>query len=83
MRQSEGSCVSGFVVGQCAIDAVVNTSGVEIGFKLRVDRLRVALVKPHVQLFNLPRRQRVYGAFNFLYRVCSHLYHSLTLSVLR
>jgi hypothetical protein len=44
----EGLCVSGLVVGQSAIDAVVNAPGVKIGFKLRVDRLRMALLKPFV-----------------------------------
>ena len=44
----EGLCVSGFVVGQGTINAVVDAPGVKIGFKLRVDRLRVALVKPYV-----------------------------------
>jgi hypothetical protein len=43
--------VSGAVVGQSAIDAVVNAPGVKIGFEPRVDSLRVALVKPHIQLF--------------------------------
>jgi hypothetical protein len=44
----EGLCVSGFVVGQGAINAVVDAPGVKIGLKLRVDRLRMALVKPYV-----------------------------------
>ena len=44
----QGLCVSGFVVGQGAINAVVDASGVKIGFKLRVDRLRMVLVKPYV-----------------------------------
>jgi hypothetical protein len=39
--------VSGFVFGQGAIYAVVDAPGVKIGFKLRIDRLRMALVKPH------------------------------------
>jgi hypothetical protein len=38
--------ISGFVVSQGAIDPVVDAPGVEIGFKLRVDRLRAVLVKP-------------------------------------
>jgi hypothetical protein len=41
-------CVSGFVVGQGPIDAVVDTPGVKIGLKLRVNRLRMMLVKPYV-----------------------------------
>jgi hypothetical protein len=69
MPQSEELCISGFVARQSAIDAVVNSSGAKIGFKLLVDRLRITLVKPHVKLFDLPRRERVYRAFNFLYRV--------------
>ena len=44
----EGLGISGFVVGQGAINAVVDAAGVEIGFQLRVDRLRMALVKPCV-----------------------------------
>jgi hypothetical protein len=35
-------CVSGFVVGQGAIDAAIDAHGIKIGFKLRVDRLRMA-----------------------------------------
>ena len=62
----ERLCVSGFVVGQGAINAVVDAPGVKIGFKLRVNRLRMALIKPYVQLFHLLRRKRVYRAFNFL-----------------
>jgi hypothetical protein len=41
-------CASGFVVGQGAINAVVDASGVKIGFKLHVDKLGMALVKPCV-----------------------------------
>ena len=44
----EGLSVSGFVVGQGAIDAVIDAPGIKIGFKLRVDRLRMTLVKPFV-----------------------------------
>jgi hypothetical protein len=44
----EGLCVSGFVVGQDAMNAVVDAPGVKIGCKLRVDELRMALVKPCV-----------------------------------
>jgi hypothetical protein len=65
----EGLYVSGFVVGQGAIDAVVDAPGVKIGLKLRVNTLRMALVKPYVQLFHLLRRERVYCAFNFPYCV--------------
>jgi hypothetical protein len=36
--------VSGFVVGHGAINAVVDAAGVQIGFKLRVDRLRLTLI---------------------------------------
>jgi hypothetical protein len=62
-------CVSGFVVGQGAIDTVVNARGFEVGLKLGVDRLRMVLVKPQAQFFYLLQRERVYCAFNFLYRV--------------
>ena len=44
----EGLCVSGFVVGQGAINAVVDAPGIKIGLKLRVDRMRITLVKPYV-----------------------------------
>jgi len=53
-------CVSGFVVGQGAINAVVDAPGVKIGFKLRVERLRMAW------FFHLLRCERVDGAFDFL-----------------
>ena len=51
------------------MNAVVNAPGVKIGLKLRVDRLRMTLVKPYVELFDLLRRERVYRALNFLYRI--------------
>lgn len=63
----ERLCVSGLVVGQSAIYTCVDASGVKIGFKLGVDLLWVALVKPPIQSVNLLRRQRIYGAFDFLY----------------
>jgi len=44
----EGLCVSGLVVGQGAIDAVVDASGVKIGLKLGVNRLRIVLVRPYI-----------------------------------
>jgi hypothetical protein len=44
----EGLCVSGFVVGQGAMDAVVGAAGVKIGLKLGVNRLRLVLIKPYV-----------------------------------
>jgi len=47
-RRSEGLCVSGLVVGQSAINAVVNVAAVKIGFKLQVYKLRMALFKPYV-----------------------------------
>jgi hypothetical protein len=41
-------CVSGFVVGQSALNAIVYAPGVKIGLKLRVNKLRMMLVKPDV-----------------------------------
>jgi hypothetical protein len=55
------------VIGQRSIDTVVDASSLEIGFKLRINRLRITLVKPPIQFINLLLRQRVYGAFDFLY----------------
>lgn len=60
------------MVGQGAIDAVIDAPGVKIGFELRIDSLRVALVKPYRQLFHLLRTKRVYRVFNFLYYVWIH-----------
>jgi len=40
--------VSGFVVGQGPIDAVIGASRLKIGFELRVDGLRAVLVQPGV-----------------------------------
>jgi hypothetical protein len=39
-------CVSGFVVSQGAIDAVVDAARIKIGFQLGVNRLRAVLVQP-------------------------------------
>ena len=58
---------SGFMVGQSAIDTLVDATCSKIGPQLRVDRLRVVLVKPQMEFFPLPRRESVYGAFDFLY----------------
>jgi hypothetical protein len=43
------------MIRQSAIDAVVDSAGVEAGLKLRIDRLRVVLVKPQVEFFSLLR----------------------------
>jgi len=61
----EGLRISGFVVGQCAMNPIVQKTGVHIRLKLHVDRLRMTLVKPRVQLGHLLRGERVYPAFNF------------------
>ena len=55
------------MVGQSAIDPVVNPPGIEVGRKLRIDRQRVVLVEPQVQFFSLLRCERVYGTFDVLY----------------
>lgn len=55
------------MVGQSTIDTVVDAPRVEVGLKLRVDRLRVLLVKPKIQFFSLLRRERVYSVFDVLY----------------
>ncbi len=44
----EGMCVSGLVVGQGAMNAIVDAPGVKIGSKLSVEKLRMALIKPSV-----------------------------------
>src|SRR5271165_4758088 len=65
----EELCVAGFMIGQSAINTIVDASGLKIGFELRVDQLRMALVKPPVQFIQLLRRERVCGAFDFLNRI--------------
>ena len=55
------------MVGQSAIDSVVDTPGIKVGLKLRVDRLGVVLVEPQIQFFSLLRCKCVYGAFDVLY----------------
>ena len=55
------------MVSQGASDTVVDSSSVKVGFKLRVDELRVAPIKPLIQFFSLLGRKRVYGPFDFLY----------------
>jgi hypothetical protein len=64
----EALCFSGFVVGHGAIDAVVNAPRVEVSLKLHVDGLGMAPVKPQIQFLPLLRRERVYCAFDLLYR---------------
>jgi hypothetical protein len=59
-----GLRISGFVIDQGAMDAVVDAPGVKVGFQLRVDRLRKVVVKPCVLLLDLLRRQRFYRALN-------------------
>jgi len=34
------------MVGQGAIDTVIDATGIKIGFELRIDRLRAVLVEP-------------------------------------
>lgn len=66
MQVLQRPCSSGFMVGQGAIDSVVDAPGIEIGLKLGVDRLGVVLVEPQIQLFSLLRCQRIYCAFDVL-----------------
>jgi hypothetical protein len=65
----EELCVSGFMIGQSAMNTIIDASGLKIGLKLRVDRRRMSLIKPPVQFIYLLRRERVYGAFDFPNRI--------------
>lgn len=55
------------MVSQSAIDAVIDAPRLEIDLKLRVNRLRVAPVKPQIEFVSLPRGESVYRAFDVLY----------------
>jgi hypothetical protein len=57
------------MVGESAINAIVDAASVKIGFEVRVYWLGMALVNPYAQLFHLLRGERVYRALNFLYWV--------------
>jgi hypothetical protein len=63
----ERLCSSGSVIGQGAIDTVIDAAPFKIGFKLRVDTLRVVLIKPLIQFFHLLGRERLYCAFDVLH----------------
>jgi len=67
--------VSGFVVGQGPVDAVIDASRLRIGLELRVDGLRAVPVQPCVEFFQFGRRERQNGAFNLLDRVLPAPYH--------
>jgi hypothetical protein len=60
------------MIGQSAIDTAVDAASFKIGLELSVDSLRVALIKPDEQFFQLLRRECVYRTFNFLYRFQAH-----------
>jgi hypothetical protein len=53
-------------VAQSALDGFVETARLKIGRKPCVDGLRLILIEPRVQLFQLLRRERPYGAFDLL-----------------
>jgi len=57
-----------FVV-QSAANRLVQTARRKVGLYPSIDGLRVALVKPGVQLIQLLRRQRIDCTFDFLYRI--------------
>jgi hypothetical protein len=62
----KGLCPAIFLVVQSALDGRVEASGREIGLKTSVDRQRVVLVEPRVQLLYFARRERSDGAFNLV-----------------
>ncbi len=55
------------MAGQGAIYTIVKSAKFEIGLKLRINRLRVMLVKPQGELFYLLGCERVDRAFDILY----------------
>jgi Enoyl-(Acyl carrier protein) reductase len=56
-------------VGQSAANRLVQTACRQVGLHASIDGLRMALVKPRIQLAQLLRRQRIYRTFDFLKRV--------------
>ena len=57
-----------FVV-QSAANSLVQTARRKVGLHASVNGLRMALVKPRIQLAQLLLRQRIYCMFDFLNRV--------------
>jgi hypothetical protein len=68
-RPLQASGLSRIVVGQRAHYAVVESSCLEIGFKLRINRLRIVLVKPFEELFHLLWFERRDCSFDFVNRL--------------
>jgi hypothetical protein len=60
---------SGFMIGNGAFDALIETPCFNIGFELNVNRLRIVFVKPLAQFFPLLWRQRINCAFDILHCV--------------
>jgi hypothetical protein len=56
-----------FFIAQGSLDGVVETARRKIGLDAGIER--VLLVEPHIQFFQLLRRQGADGAFDFLDRV--------------
>lgn len=62
----ERLCPTVLLVVQSALDGCVEGSGRKIGLNASVDRRRIVLVKPSVQLLYFARSERSDGTFNFL-----------------
>lgn len=52
------------MVGRGAIDTLVYAARFERGPKLKLNRLRIVLVKPAIQFFPLLRRNGIYRSFD-------------------
>jgi hypothetical protein len=61
-KAAEDDC---FFVAQSSLDGVIETARFKVGLDAGIERVRV-LVEPYVQFFQLLRRQRADGAFDFL-----------------
>jgi hypothetical protein len=52
-------------VGQSAANSLIQTACRQVGLHASIDGLRMALVKPRIQLAQLLLRQRIYRTFDF------------------
>jgi len=55
-----------FFIIESAMNRFIKAAGCNVRLDTLIDKRRMALVKPQVQFVQLLRRERIYGAFNFL-----------------
>lgn len=68
----KGPGISGLIVGDSAFYKLIQPPGFKIGLNPGIDRLGLMVIEPSIEFLDLLRRQRLNGAFDFLYGVQAH-----------